>query len=301
MPAGLTQFPPDLANSVIPANCLILRPNRNLHITMSTLPVGKGALDESLALDRLGSAKFSRNLDPRFAGPYGPYGGYTAVLGMKAMMDELGPSFPHCISLTTEFFMSPKADAKVEVQVTVLRRGKTFCEFLHFGTKTSNGKAFDKHVLNFLATTSCVLSEPGNAPFAACIGTFGTLQEDGVNESPSHGHYERPNLAPPEPSQSIDGFPLFEMAGWGDGKNNGPPFTKNFEFRVEKSHFEDMKKKIQAARTAEAGHEVRRDLGLDLEMWVKMKDGRAMDCLSAGALADMLGSLVGFYMAYAFL
>jgi acyl-CoA thioesterase len=193
------------------------------------------------------------------------------MIGMRAIMDEL-QSFPHCISLSTEFLTSPKADAEIVVNVTVIRKGKSF------------------------ATASCVVSEPNGTPVVACLGTFGTLSGEGVEESPMHGHYSRPPAIPPHPEDAADGFILMWTAGWGDPShpnvNGFPPFAGNFDFKTTKAHFDDVLKKIKVSRTLEAGHETRVDLGLDLDLWVSTKDGREMDCFTAAGLSDFLGSLV---------
>lgn len=235
--------------------------------TRALLAVGVGAFDESIRLAQTSPGTFARRLDPKFAGPYGPYGGYTLALGVRAMLDELGPKFPHIIAVTTEFFSVPKADAQVELQVTVLRRGNTF------------------------ATASCVLSEPKGAPFCALLGTFGTLSPEGPFESPSHGHYKRQPSLPPTPEEAADGFELFMEAGWGERGGGGPPFPRNFRFWTTKTHFESFTRQIEEARRSGADESVRTDLGIDLEMWVECKDGREVDCVLAASLSDMLGSL----------
>ena len=231
----------------------------------------KYAFDASVSIPQVSPTRFAGTLDGTWSGGGGvPFGGYTGALGIGCIQLALQNGdksvFPHVISASLDLFGAPPAEAAVEVDVTILRKGKSF------------------------ATASCVLLSGGDA-FGSCLATFGTLLNDSNVHEGLPGLYQRGKALPPDPKDARNAWRLSGHSGWFDPP---PPFLEN-HIRLVCSE-KDLKKGMEAidvARTMEKGDERRMTLGLDgTEVWVSLDDERPHDCLSVCCLADLIGAWV---------
>lgn len=222
-------------------------------------------LAAATALTPVSPTRFRARLSADWLGGTGvPFGGYSASLALRAIREAM-PGYPDAIAFTLDLFGAP--EGPVEIEVSVLKKGKSF--------GTASATLFE-------------LKDGSWEAWGAAQATLGALPAEPAKYEVPEWYSKKPANVP-EGDESMDGFEVYNRAGWG----LGPPYTDRFEFRVSKMHYEDIRRQIRDARTMNENDPRRLDIGKDLELWVGLRDDpAAMDPLALTVWADMTGAIV---------
>jgi acyl-CoA thioesterase len=167
--------------------------------------MGTSFFSRGTAVEPLGDTRFAAHLDEAWNCPIVPQGGIVAATAARAMTAALGDPAQSLRSIHS-VFVGPVQAGPVEIDVTVLRRGRTISQL------------------------SATVRNPGAAAGLTALAVFGSVREgfDFVDIAPPDG------VQPPDECPSYRDPPPEEFAEFFDG----PPmnFWNNIEGRPTIGH-----------------------------------------------------------------
>jgi acyl-CoA thioesterase len=84
------------------------------------------AFDRAIAVQPLGDGRYTATVDPAWAAPMGPNGGYLAAIVVRALEQELDPEGERRMRSLTCHYLRRPADGPLELHVEQIRSGRRF-------------------------------------------------------------------------------------------------------------------------------------------------------------------------------
>ena len=108
----------------------------------------KAEFDRAIAVRPEDEGRFVGTVDPGWAAPMGPNGGYLAAMVVRALEAVLDPAGERCMRSLTLHYLRPPADGPLEIEVESVRAGRRFT------TGRISGRQEGRDVLAGLAALS---------------------------------------------------------------------------------------------------------------------------------------------------
>jgi acyl-CoA thioesterase len=90
------------------------------------LATSEAEFDRAIAVRPSGDRRYAGTVDPGWAAPMGPNGGYLAAMVVRALEAELDPDGERRIRSLTLHYLRPPADGPIEFEVERVREGRRF-------------------------------------------------------------------------------------------------------------------------------------------------------------------------------